>query len=81
MMRATYKSALIRNYKKVLNWPWNKDFVEPIEKMKILVCLAITAFCQSGLQIFSLKKSVNVANFKRNIFPKEASSDSRRINH
>ena len=48
-------------------WPRNKDFVEPIEKIKIFVCLA--ASCQSGLQTFHLKKSANVANYKGNIFP------------
>ena len=58
-----------RNSKKVIIWPRNKDFVKPIEKMKILVWLAITASCQSELQTFSLKKSVNVANYKGNIFP------------
>ena len=42
--------------------------MKPIEKMKILVLLAITASCQSELQTFSLKKSVNVANYKGNIF-------------
>ena len=55
-----------RNSMKVIIWPRNKDFVEPIEKIKILVGLAS---CQSGLQIFCRKKSVNVANFKGNIFP------------
>ena len=58
-----------RNSKKVIIWPRNMDFVEPIEKMKILVWLAIIASCQSVLQIFSFKKSVNVANYKGNIFP------------
>ena len=58
-----------RNSKKLIVWPRNKDFVEPIEKMKILVWLAITASCQSGLQNFSLKKSVNGASYKGNIFP------------
>ena len=40
----------LRNSEKVIIWPRNKNFVEPIEKMKILV------WCQSGLHIFSLKK-------------------------
>ena len=68
-MRAPSKSALKEIFKKVIIWSRNKDFVEPIEKMKILVRLAITASFHSGLQIFCRKKSVKVANYKGNIFP------------
>ena len=62
-------SLLFRNSEKVITWPRNKDLVEPIEKMKIWVWLAFTAFCQSGLQVFPQKKSVKVAYYKGNIFP------------
>ena len=43
--------------------------MEPIEKMKILIWLAITASRQPWRQILSLKKSVNVTNNEGNIFP------------
>ena len=54
---------------KIIIWPRNKDFMEPIEKMKILIWLAITASRQPWRQILSLKKSVNVTNNEGNIFP------------
>ena len=40
-------------WKKVIDWPRNKDDVEPIEK-KIMVWVAMSSSCLEGLHIFSL---------------------------
>ena len=69
VMRASSKSALKEIPRKLLSSPGTRILWNPIEKMKILVWSAITASFKSGLQFFSLKKSVKVAYYKGNIFP------------
>ena len=69
LIRATSKSAVKEIPIKSLSGPGTRILWNPLRKKNILVWLAITASCQSGLQIFPLKKALKVAYYKGNIFP------------